>query len=540
MQKFGYEYQADLKVPIETESTLRAQFAIFSSLHEYKPIYLKGAIYSGKTACVSELAYRLGRYLVFLDLHAEFTPNDMVSSLQGLCRANCWAHYDGVDLLDYETLSILTTQLQQINLAQSMNLKEFHLSGKKTQLGLQTGFFFLSRNCETMLDGEGGSSKMKLPPVSLTSQFRQVYIQAPDQSPIIQAALLSKGFGSPKTLTASLLAIIGTFYKITSGGFRFIPKYSIVREIFSRLPEGAKIDQSHIAHAIMATMKAILPARDMDIIGPFVREHFAESLVENVPVASEQVVHEPLVDFTKDLTERISKNLWPMVIGPRYSGKTTTIASAVKEMEPFASPTSNASSTSTSLTSGAYSVFEVKLARHSVRELFGLEDDSGKWNFGIISRYLAANTKPCIIVLVTPISSSVAHHFASMFDRGYFQTDSNHSFAIPKQVRFVFETTDISSVSPLLLARCSLMYLPQINASTSFFIPALNDSVVLETAFKSLMNAINNFPLKDDVKNTSGKLTQVIMRANVNHVGCHLQLIFFSVEHNFHAAHGKV
>ena len=74
MQKFGYEYQAALKVPIETESTLKSQFAIFSSLHEYRPIYLKGAIYSGKTACVTELAYRLGRYLVFLDLHAEFTP----------------------------------------------------------------------------------------------------------------------------------------------------------------------------------------------------------------------------------------------------------------------------------------------------------------------------------------------------------------------------------------------------------------------------------------------------------------------------------
>ena len=173
----------------------------------------------------------------------------------------------GVDLLDYETLSILTTQLQQINLAQSMNLKEFHLSGKKTQLGLQTGFFFLSRNCETLLDGEGGQSRMKLPPISLSSQFRQVFIQTPDQSPIIQAALLSKGFGSPKSLTASLLAIVETFYKITSGGFRLIPKFSIIREIFSRLPDGAKVEQSHIANAIMSTMKAVLPAKDMDIIG---------------------------------------------------------------------------------------------------------------------------------------------------------------------------------------------------------------------------------------------------------------------------------
>ena len=146
VQKFGNEYQAAFTVPIETESTLKAQFAMFMSLHEYKPIYLRGSIYSGKSSCITELAFRLGRYLVYLNLNPSFSPADMVNSLQGLCRANCWAHYDGFDLLDYETLSILTTQLQQINLAQSMNLKEFHLSGKKTQLGLQTGFFFISRS----------------------------------------------------------------------------------------------------------------------------------------------------------------------------------------------------------------------------------------------------------------------------------------------------------------------------------------------------------------------------------------------------------
>ena len=33
-----------------------------------------------------------------------------------------------------------------------------------------------------------------------------------------------------------------------------------------------------------------------------------------------------------------------------------------------------------------YNVVEVKLARHSVKELFGQEDASGKWNLGIITR----------------------------------------------------------------------------------------------------------------------------------------------------------
>ena len=256
MQRFGNEYQAAFKVPLETESTLKAQFAMFTSLHEYRPIYLKGAIFSGKSSCIMELAFRLGRYLVFLNLNPGYTPQNMVESLQGLCRSNCWAHYDGFDLLDYETLSILTTQLQQINLAQSMNLKEFHLSGRKTQLGLQTGFFFLSRKA----DQDPQEIQQQLPPISLCSQFRQVYLQAPDIGPLVQAELLARGFGQPKTLTNSLMAIIKTFYKITTPGFRHIPMLTITREIFSRLPSTDKTESSHVATATMDTMRAMLPA----------------------------------------------------------------------------------------------------------------------------------------------------------------------------------------------------------------------------------------------------------------------------------------
>lgn len=154
-----------------------------------------------------------------------------------------------------------------------MNLKEFHLSGRKTQLGLQTGFFFLSRKGKADLIGAGN-----LPPISLCSQFRQVYLQTPDVGPLVQAELLSRGFGSPKTLTNSLIAIVKTFYKISTPGFRRIPMLTVTREIFSRLPNTDKTESSHVAIATMDTMRAMLPASDMDIIGPFIREHFQVSL----------------------------------------------------------------------------------------------------------------------------------------------------------------------------------------------------------------------------------------------------------------------
>lgn len=214
-----------------------------------------------------------------------------------------------------------------------------------------------------------------------------------------------------------------------------------------------------------------------------------------------------LEKFTKDLAYRIEKGWWPLVIGSRGSGKSYAISQATKSL-PGDSP---------------FGIVEVKLARHTVQELFGSEDESGKWNLGIITRYLTPTAKPCVIVLginlpkfecnciitpifalVTPISSSVAHNFSSMFDRGYFQTESNHSFAIPSQVRFVFESSDVESVSSLLLARCSIMHLPEISRDGFEEMSELRGK-----AAKALISVIDSFPKNDDVQSRRSKMDQL-------------------------------
>ncbi len=43
--------------------------------------------------------------------------------------------------------------------------------------------------------------------------------------------MLSYGFGMPKTLTASLMAVIQTFYKIAPKGLTHLPGLSLVRQV---------------------------------------------------------------------------------------------------------------------------------------------------------------------------------------------------------------------------------------------------------------------------------------------------------------------
>ena len=54
-----------------------------------------------------------------MNIKDDFESGEMLQLLQGLCQANCWGHFDGMDLLSYDTLSILTTQLQQVCLDNS-------------------------------------------------------------------------------------------------------------------------------------------------------------------------------------------------------------------------------------------------------------------------------------------------------------------------------------------------------------------------------------------------------------------------------------
>ena len=42
----------------------RAQYAMFMALTDYKPIYIRGPIYTGKTTVVKTMSIRLGRLLV--------------------------------------------------------------------------------------------------------------------------------------------------------------------------------------------------------------------------------------------------------------------------------------------------------------------------------------------------------------------------------------------------------------------------------------------------------------------------------------------
>ena len=358
-------------------------------------------------------------------------------------------------------------------------------------MSIITGFGPLTLSFKlTILKSFNSDSEVQtLPPISLSSQFRQVHLQQPNVAPLIQAELLAKGFGSPKSLTNSLMAIIDSFYKITTPGFRHVPKLTLVREIFSRLPMVEKVELSHVAVAVMETMTWILPSTDIDIIGPFIREHFPESNVEVNVTADPDA---PLAKIEQGLALKIEKGMWPMIVGPMASGKSQTIANAAKILK--------------ETSQNNYAVVEVKLARHSVKELFGQEDPSGKWNLGIITRFLAPNAKPTIIVIVTPISGNVAHNFASMFDQGYFQTESDHSFAIPEQIKFVFEATNIACVSPLLSARCSIMHLPKLNKV--YFEEYFNDKELIDEVFKTLMTAVESFPVRDDLKSMEGKMAQ--------------------------------
>jgi hypothetical protein len=66
--------------------------------------------------------------------------------LRWLCEANCWGLIAGIDQLDYNVLSPVTTYFQEISKAQTMRMQQFYLGGRMTNnLGFDAAVFFKTR-----------------------------------------------------------------------------------------------------------------------------------------------------------------------------------------------------------------------------------------------------------------------------------------------------------------------------------------------------------------------------------------------------------
>ena len=137
---FGFEFQEPV---IQSLSESRqVTYAFMTALADQRAICLSGDIGSGKTTLIQSLASRLGKLCNFIIMSKSLDSEFIVKNFRSICEADCWGVFEEIDNLTPDTLSLLSTPLQTIEIAKDLRLQQFTLNGVETNLGSNSSILF--------------------------------------------------------------------------------------------------------------------------------------------------------------------------------------------------------------------------------------------------------------------------------------------------------------------------------------------------------------------------------------------------------------
>ena len=313
---------------------------------------------------------------------------------------------------------------------------------------------------------------------------------------IFYSDMMARGFEKPRSLSLNIISVVEMFYKVAFSTLKTIPRLALKREIFHHYQMEEKLDAYNVSRALQITFKKILPKEDNDILFPFIFEHFPQVQISKIDMAEKNegsqtkkiVGNHPFVEQVVTILERED---WPLLIGPVGIGKTSVVNAAAKCLKEKGND---------------YEVCQVSLSSYSSNEIFGWEKE-GKRFSGILSNYLDQTSKAMLIVLQAPLSENVAQVLASMYDNRVTQkTGPKEKHSISH--RFVIEACTSEVVSPVLLARCSIISISKEDEEglCTLFPAAWQRtgkwSSDVEQGFSKLKDATSDLPMltKDDTE----------------------------------------
>ena len=122
----------------------------------------------------------------------------MGAIFSGLVQCGAWGCFDEFNRIEAEVLSVVSSQIKQIQEALKNDLARFSFEGREITLDDRTGIFI------TMNPGYAGRTEL---PDNLKALFRPVTMIVPDLEQICEIMLLSEGFDTAKTLAKKMTVL---------------------------------------------------------------------------------------------------------------------------------------------------------------------------------------------------------------------------------------------------------------------------------------------------------------------------------------------
>jgi len=474
--KYGYEYMGLNGRLVITGLTDRCYMTLTTALTFRLGGAPAGPAGTGKTETTKDLAKSMALLCVVFNCGEGLDYKAMGSIFSGLVQCGAWGCFDEFNRIEAEVLSVVSSQIKQIQEALKNGLNRFQFEGKEIKIDSRTGIFI------TMNPGYAGRTEL---PDNLKALFRPVTMVVPDLEQICEIMLFSEGFDSAKMLAKKMTVL----YKLSQEqlskqhhydfGLRALKSVLVMAGSLKRgAPEMS--EQLVLMRALrdmnlpkfifddvplfLGLVNDLFPGMDCPRVrypqfNDVVEEDLAEQGYKVMTGPSEQV------DKIIQLYEVIMTRHTTMVVGQTGGGKTVILNQLARSQTKLGKKTH---------------LYTINPKAITVAELYGvLDPDTRDWTDGLLSNIFREMNKPIAadrdearyLIFDGDVDAVWVENMNSVMDDNKLLTLPNgERIRLQNHCKLLFEVYDLQFASPATISRCGMVYVDSKNLGYQPFV----------------------------------------------------------------------
>ena len=465
---FCYEYLGLSSRLVITPLTDRCVMTLTTALTFHLGGAPAGPAGTGKTETVKDLAKGLAIRCVVTNCGETLDAVAMGSIFSGLIQTGFWGCFDEFNRINPEVLSVISSQLQQIQHGLSKgNKTRIEFQGNDVRLVPTVGIFV------TMNPGYAGRSEL---PDNLKALFRPVTMIVPDLVLICENMLMSEGFTLAKMLAKKMTVL----YKLAKEqlsqqyhydfGLRALKSVLVMAGSLKR--EYSELPEDHVLMRALRDMNApkfvfedvplfqglindLFPGMKIDRVGyESMKEKIVGILEKGKYKHDEEECFENQVNKIIQLYETMLTRHTTMVVGPTGAGKSVIIKTLGEGLHQDTNiPTKIKTINAKSIT---------------IPELYGvLDPESRDWTDGLLSKIFRDMNEDIDpkkeerrwIVYDGDVDAVWVENMNSVMDDSKLLTLANgERIRLQRFCSMLFEVYDLQYASPATISRCGMVY----------------------------------------------------------------------------------
>jgi dynein heavy chain len=466
--RYGYEYQGLTSRLVITPLTDRCVMTLTTALTFNLGGAPAGPAGTGKTETCKDLGKNLAIRAVVTNCGENFDVFAMGTNYSGLCQTGFWGVFDEFNRILPEVLSVVSTQISDIQRALAQNKTTVEILEEEINLKATVGIFV------TMNPGYEGRSEL---PDNLKALFRPVTMVVPDLKIICENMLMSEGFQEARMLAKKMTVLyklskeqLSVQYHydfglralksvlVTAGALKRgspdVPEEDVLMRALRdmNMPKFVKEDEE----LFKGLLEDLFPGKNTDV-------KTNKEMMARVMECQKNKGLQPIEDQAQkvvQLMETMETRHTTMVVGPTGSGKTAIIDLLKDERT---NPTRNV----------VYYLINPKA--QGLLELYGvLDPQTREWKDGILSRAFktanedlpergptekAPKSELRWILFDGDVDAVWVENMNSVMDDNKLLTLSNGDrIRLKGFCKLLFEVYDLQYASPATISRCGMVY----------------------------------------------------------------------------------